>query len=460
MSVQTVPPPRDQDTRTVVASGVATLGLVVAFGGDGWRNLLTWPGYIALCLVVSAACAVVLVRSRPRLRWSTTPKSLVAFLAFAVLSLVWSAYPGPTAATLLGTLMTTIVGCTVVLALDWHGFVRALGSALRWVIGLSLLFELVVATIVRAPLARPWDARGADAPLMDLWSRNVLFEGDRIQGWVGNANLLGIIALLGIIVFAVQLADGSVRRVTGYVWLALAAITFGLTRSSTMMVAAVVCVVVLSAALLARRASPRGRLALYAVGVAVVAVAAVAAVWFRGAALELLGKSADLTGRIDIWAEVGALAERRPWFGWGYSSPWLPGAVPFDEPIVRNGVEQLQAHNAWLDVRLQLGIIGLVLFAAIVASVLWRSWFLAIDRPRTGLADDSPYSVTSLLPVLVAVVLVVQSLMESRVLIESGWVLLVALAVGTKARPVIERRDGAGTRVPRSGAERPGGVPA
>jgi O-antigen ligase len=442
MSVQTVSPPRDQDTRTLLATGVSTLGLVIAFGGDGWRNLLTWPGYIVLCILVAVASAIVLVRSRPRLRWSTTPKSLVAFLALAVLSLAWSAYPGPTAATLVGTVMTTIVGCTLALALDWHGVERALGASLRWLIGLSLLFELVVATIVRAPLARPWDGRGADAPLMDLWSRNVLFEGDRIQGWVGNANLLGIIALLGIVVFAVQLADGSVRRTTGYVWLALAAITFGLTRSSTMMIAAVACIVVLSAALLARRVSPRGRLALYGAAAALLAAAAVIAIGFRGAVLELLGKSADLTGRIDIWAEVTSLAERRPWFGWGYSSPWLPGAVPFDEPIIRNGVEQLQAHNAWLDVWLQLGIVGVVLFAAVVVSVLWRSWFIAIDRPRTGLVDDAPYSTTALLPVLIAVVLVVQSLMESRILIESGWVLLVALAVGTKARPLIERSGG------------------
>ncbi len=442
MSVQTVSPPRDQSTRAVVTSTVATLGLVVALGGDGWRNLLGWPGYVLLCIVVAAACAVALVRSRPRLRWATVPKSLVAFLVLAVVSVAWSAYPGATAATLAGTLLTTTVGCTLALALDWRGFERVLGSALRWIIGLSLAFELVVATVVRSPVPRPSDPRGTEAPLMDLWSRNVLFEGDRIQGWVGNANLLGIIALLGIVVFAVQLADGSVRRPTGYVWLALAATAFGLTRSSTMMIAAVVAVVVLGAALLARRASPAGRLALYGAGAALLAGAVVVGVGFRGAALELLGKSSDLTGRLDIWAAVGALAERRPWFGWGYSSPWLPGAVPFDEPVVRNGVEQLQAHNAWLDVWMQLGIVGVVLFAAVVVSTVWRSWFIAVDRPRVGLTDDEPYSATAFLPLLIVVVLVVQSLMESRILIESGWVLLVAIAVATKARPVIRRVDG------------------
>ncbi|PSL38799.1 O-antigen ligase [Labedella gwakjiensis] len=443
MSAQTVSPPREQSSHAAVTSSVATLGLVVAFGGDGWRNLLGWPAYIVLVILVGAACGVVLVRARPRLRWTTTPKTLVAFLGLALLSLSWSAYIGATAATLVGTLLTTIVGCTLALALDWPAVVRALGRSLRFIIGLSLAFELVVALIVRHPVPRWWDPVGEDTALLNLWSRNVLLEGDRIQGWVGNANLLAIIALLGIVVFAVELAERSVSRRSGSIWLALAAVTFGLTRSSTMVIAAAACVVVLCAVLLARRAGPAGRLGVYGAGAVVGIAIVVVAVFFRDTALALFGKSSDLTGRLDIWADVSEMAARRPWFGWGYSSPWLPGAVPFDEPVIRNGVEQLQAHNAWLDVWMQLGVVGVVLFAGLVVSVLWRSWFLAVDRPRVGLIDDRPYSVASMLPLLVAVVLVVQSLMESRILVESGWVLLVALAVKTKTDPVIDRVDGA-----------------
>lgn len=439
MSVQTVSPPRDQDRRATVASVVATLGLVVALGGDGWRNLLGWPGYVVLAVLVGAACGVVLVRARPRLRWSTTPTSLVAFLVLAVASLAWSAYPAATAATLTGTLLTTTVGCTLALALDRGAFVRALGTSLRAIIGLSLGFELVVALIIRHPVPRWWDPVGQDTALLNLWSRDVLLEGDRIQGWVGNANLLSIIALLCIVVVGVQLAEKSVPRTSGLVWLALAAITFGLTRSSTMIIAAVAGIIVLCAVLIARRSGPGGRLGLYGVGALAVVGVAVVAVFFRDTALAVLGKSSDLTGRLDIWADVSEMAARRPWFGWGYSSPWLPGAVPFDEPVVRNNVEQLQAHNAWLDVWMQLGIVGVAIFAGLVVSVLWRSWFLAVDRPRVGLVDDQPYTVASILPLLLAVVLVVQSLMESRILVESGWVLLVALAVRTKAGPSIDR---------------------
>ena len=41
-------------------------------------------------------------------------------------------------------------------------------------------------------------------------------------------------------------------------------------------------------------------------------------------------------------------------------------------------------------------------------------------------------------PILIAVVLVVQSVAESRILIESGWVLVVALALKTKQYPVMD----------------------
>ena len=79
---------------------------------------------------------------------------------------------------------------------------------------------------------------------------------------------------------------------------------------------------------------------------------------FWNALLGLFGKSDDLTGRLDIWNAVIGLAAQRPWFGWGWVGYWPPWVEPFDGLAVRNGVEYLQAHNAWLDVWLQLGIVG------------------------------------------------------------------------------------------------------
>jgi exopolysaccharide production protein ExoQ len=116
----------------------------------------------------------------------------------------------------------------------------------------------------------------------------------------------------------------------------------------------------------------------------------------------------------------------------------VPWVKPFDSLVVRHGVVQLQAHNAWLDVWLQLGILGVIVFAAVVFATLWRVWFLAVDRPRFDLRDDRPYTALSLLPLLIITVLIVQSFAESRILIESGWVLLTLFALKSKQHPVID----------------------
>lgn len=440
MTTSPVLPPVELSTERLWVTGIGTLALFIAFAGDGIRNLVTIWGFSAAAILVALLCVVTMIRVRPRLDRSRLPKALIAFLGFAALSTAWSAYPSASLLTLTGTLLTTIVGVYLALVLTWTELVRVLAAALKWVLALSLLFELWVALIVRAPVLPLFvDFGDEKPPLLAMWSRNLLFEGGRIQGILGNSNLLAVIALLGIIVFGLQLAAGSVRRSWGIGWLALAVLIFGLTRSSTMILAAVAAAVVLGAVLLIRRsATPRARTGVY-LGLAAIATVGILFVTvFSNLFLALFGKSSDLTGRIGIWNDVIDLAQQRPWFGWGYSSPWIGWVEPFDGLVVRNGVEQLHAHNAWLDVWLQLGIVGLVLFAAVIVSMLWRCWFAAVDRPRFDLRDDRPYTLLSLLPILIAVVLVVQSVAESRILIESGWVLVVALVLKTKQYPVMD----------------------
>ncbi len=75
---------------------------------------------------------------------------------------------------------------------------------------------------------------------------------------------------------------------------------------------------------------------------------------------------------------------QRPAAGWGWVGYWPPWVPPFDDLLLVNRVQVMHAHNAWLDVWLQLGIIGLVVFGAYVLSTLVRSWSVALDRPAPG----------------------------------------------------------------------------
>jgi O-antigen ligase len=275
---------------------------------------------------------------------------------------------------------------------------------------------------------------GDDAPMAFFWSRGLLFQGGPIEGIVASRNLLGMIALLGLIVFGSLLAAGSIRRAQGIGWLVVAGAVMLLTRSATVILVAVVVLVALGFALWARKVGPDRRRGVYwAAAGALVASAALLLV-FWNALLAVFGKSDDLTGRLDIWNAVIGLALERPWFGWGWIGYWQPWVEPFDGLAVRNGVEYLQAHNAWLDVWMQLGIVGLVAFASIAVGALWRSWFLAVDRPRDDAGLPLPHSAAALVPLLLLVALLGQSLAESRILIEGGWLLLIAIAWSTKQR--------------------------
>lgn len=447
MTSPTVAPPAALSSPRLWASAIGTLALFIALAGDGIRHLLGLWGFTALSILTAAACLALLVLLRPAFDRRRVPKALLAYIGFAILSVAWSVYPGASLFTLTGMLLCTIAGVFLALVFDWAGVVRLFANAVKWVLALSLLFELWVSLVVRDKVLPLWIDFGDDPPLLAFWSRNLLFDGGKIQGILGNSNLLAIVALFGLILFSLQWAAGTVRRTSAIVWLAIAAAVFVLTRSSTMIIAAVVVVLVLAAALLIRNAgSPAGRTPVYLSFVGVIVLAAAAVSLFSEQLLGLFGKSDDLTGRLDIWQTVIDAAAERPWFGWGFSSPWVPWVEPFNDLVVRRGVLQLHAHNAWLDVWFQLGVVGLVLFAALIVSVTWRSWFAAVDRPRVDLDDSLPYSPLSLLPILVMVVLLVQSLAESRILIESGWVLLVLLTVATKQQTVVRPAEKAPAR--------------
>lgn len=423
--------------RRALTGAYATFALFTLLAGQFWRNLLGWWGFGLVALVVLGGAIALVIAVRPTWKWRRTPKSTIAFLLIAVLSISWSFYPGASALGVTLTLVTTFVAVALVLCLSWSRFVRALGGAIKWVLALSLVFEVWVAWFVRGPLLPnfpDFDPGAEKLPMAFYWSRGLLFEGGPIEGIVASRNLLGMIALLGLILFGSLLAAGTIRRAQGIGWLVVAATVFVLTRSATLILVAVVVLVALAFALWARKVGPDRRRGVYVAAAATLAASVTLLVVFWGRLLELFGKSDDLTGRLDIWEAVIGLAAERPWAGWGWVSYWVPWTEPFDDLAVRKGVTYLQAHNAWLDVWMQLGIIGLVAFASIVIGALWRSWFLAVDRPMDPTGHPLPHSAAALLPLLLLVALIGQSLAESRILVESGWLLLIAIAWSTKQR--------------------------
>ncbi len=417
----------------VIAAAVAGTSWLMAFG-----TLVS----AIVAVVTGLVSGLLWVILRPEVQWRRLPWFALLYVLWAVASLLWSAYPSATALTLLLLLTTTVQALFVGSVLTWRELVRAIASALKWILGLSLVFELWVSLIWGGPIlpgfVRPTPGVHYD-PIV-YWSRDNLFDGGRIQGLFGNANPLAYAALLAMIVFAVRIASRAPRRTLLVLWFALAAFLFVRAGSATASLAAAAVIVVLAAVLLMRTTRrPGGRTRFY-VAYVVVALGGLTTLWvLRERIFAALGRSSDLTGRETIWGAVWERAIEHPWHGWGFSTPWVPTEPHFDGWIVDHGETVMQAHNMWLDVFLQLGVIGVALIGLTMLAFVWRSWFFAVDRPRWDLVADRPYSPITLVPTLVGAILLVQGLAESAPLLGWGWLFVVMLAFKIKQAPLVGR---------------------
>lgn len=432
-------------------SAYAIVAFVFMIGTNAVRNVLDWTGFLVVGAILLTIGVALFVRLKPeRFRWYRLPSPVYWFLTLAVVSIFWSQYRFETMLGIAAQLATTLLAVVLAFILTWHEFLRTLGTALRYVVGLSLLFELWVAVFVREPLLPWWQEvpEGGKTPKLLYWSRDLLFEGGPIQGLLGSSTLLGFVGLMALIIFGVQLRAGLVGKWNGWFWVTMALATLALTRSATVTVALVAVIIALAFAIWARRLGPVGRAPLYITGGAILAAVAVALITAREFLFGLLGKSSDMTGRLETWQKVAELAQERPWFGWGWISYWAPWVEPYQSLDKQGGIQVMSAHNAWLDVWMQLGIVGVLVFAPLVVLTLWRVWFRAVDQPRRGFGPALPYATSGLWPFLLMVALVVQSLAESRMLIESGWLFLIMLAVKSRFDFQVPSLDAEPTKVP------------
>lgn len=117
--------------------------------------------------------------------------------------------------------------------------------------------------------------------------------------------------------------------------------------------------------------------------IATVLIAAIANMFFsiQGAVLEASGRDATLTGRTEIWKTV--LNEpNNPLLGTGYASFWLGERLNRIWALYPR-TPLLQAHNGYIEVYLNLGMVGVTLLGAL----LWTG--LRNAGRRLGLAHDT-----------------------------------------------------------------------
>lgn len=401
--------------------------IVNAAAGDAIRNVIGYPMWGAMIAVTILWVFVELWLLRVRLQ--RMPVVVVAFAVLAVVSAAWALAPGWS---LLGSfiLLGTIASAVLVASLPYRLILDITHWTMQGLLIASLLFELFVALVLRRPLFPLWADYPPDISGEFHWSSGLLLEGGRVQGIMGNANLLGMVALIALVVAACRAVAGIDRWWP--VWVALPLLIQLVTRSATVLFAT--ALVALLAVLVVSWSRWRGAVFYRIFGIAVafglVCIGLLIANWT--AVTDFLGRDADMTGRFDIWARVIALGMESPFVGVGYLGYWMPWVEPFDRLGEMHGMVYLQAHNVWLDVFMQLGIVGVLLWGGLQ----WRA-----AANSLGALYRAPVGERALnaIPLLLWVALFVQGLAESRPWIEFGMMLLVIFAIGPLRKQIAPR---------------------
>jgi len=394
---------------------------VLLVSGQGFRYLCGVAGYSILAI---ATVVLLVFAFRPTWTKLKPPLLIGSFVGLTALTMAWSATRAVTVLAVVALIITTAIALMTARGTTSGHYMVLLYRGLQASLALGLVFELFVALVIRRPIhpvvsdfSKVAQEHADHAAIW--WSQNLLFDGGPIQGFVGNRNPYGAIALLAGIMAFVMLLERRVRRRDAIATLAAALVVHLLTRSATVTVALLYVVLLALSAFAIRRAPMAWKRPISFATLALTAVGGVLTIKYRDMIFDLLDRSPDATHRADIWLQVVHYAQQRP-EGWGYVGYWPIWSDPYASIVDSTGVVAAHAHNAYLDAWLQTGLIGMVLFLVIMVLLFGGTWRL-VERASRG---------DTFIPVawaLLAAAMAIQGLTESRPLVEGGWYLIVAL---------------------------------
>jgi exopolysaccharide production protein ExoQ len=98
------------------------------------------------------------------------------------------------------------------------------------------------------------------------------------------------------------------------------------------------------------------------------------------------GKDITLTGRTYVWAASVRVIAQRPWLGYGLDGVW---ADPFRDPTAtmnrQIGFQASHAHNSALQLLLEFGVVGLVLWLGMLVLLIRLGWQLLRRADSLGM---------------------------------------------------------------------------
>ncbi len=354
--------------------------------------------FTAFSVLAAFLVVVIFVRRAELGRLARSAWPVLALCGLAFLSAFWADDPALVIRRS-GTLtMTTLFGIYLVARGDMAALVRMLVRVYA-AAALASLFLIVVAPQV--------GTTAAGAMYAHSW-----------QGAFTDKNGLGLACAVGILFSVYAFATGQGSR-----WLSAFTIASSLLLlyGSESKTPVVVLMAAFYAGMIGTVLRRRSGLAL-ATGFALIVIGLIGAGGIAlgwDAVLAALGRDPTFTNRTKLWHYALVFIAHRPWLGYGFGDFWRYNGVEANEFWALVEFRTPHAHNAWLELGLRLGVVG------IAGGVL--AWIVALYRAARTLFL-SQIHVALCLALLAGIFL--ENLTEYEFLRQGDmlWVLFVAVS--------------------------------
>ncbi len=137
--------------------------------------------------------------------------------------------------------------------------------------------------------------------------------------------------------------------------------------------------------------------------------------------VKLLGRDITLTGRTGIWSVVTGKIAQNPWLGYGYRSFWLGMEGDSADVWYETFFMAPNSHNGFLDVAVELGLVGLSCFLL----TFTKSCLRAIHWVRLNPTAEG------LFPIMFLMFVLLNNLIESTILDSAVFVLILYTSITT-----------------------------
>jgi exopolysaccharide production protein ExoQ len=364
--------------------------MLYAGESDPVMQLLLLGTYLVTALLVAwRGARAVHLAARAPLLW--------IFVGLALNSILWSTTPSVTLVRSVAFTGTTLLGLYLAVTFE----LREMLQLLAWLLGALALLSLIYI------FARP---------------EYGLYVDMRKVSWRGvfqHKNYLGRYMTLAAMVFLTLALHGRHRMLYWAGFVLSVVLVLGSDSKSSWLILIVLLLVAVGYPLLRLNLALTLPLACAAV---IMLSSAAAWLWVNlYVVLDLLNRDVTLTGRGDLWAAVVEMIRQRPWLGYGYGAFWLGMDGPSSYIVMLINWDAPHAHNGFLDISLDVGLLGLAIFSMLLGSNIVRMLMLALRGKMT----------VRLFPLLFITFILLLSLVESRHLGRNSifWVTFSALTL-------------------------------